>query len=697
MTVYWLIPAQDALQNSLGRGNLQPGAYQARLDELSRLLQETFPDAQAVIVVDCLQGYSPHTDRQVLRVEAVEQGVSRARIVKVGPPEKLRLELDGWHGCSRPANDRGRVLMELVPGARASDGSYRTLVYEDAQQTLRAAELRMLEEAFLGCVRWGQPSAESLELILEQVFAELASLLYARSSPAALCGPSADPELTGRLQDALDKGLASWRCAGTLVEQCRKVALPLLSCDSMEVFDPVDYLPRLFAAGKHLPEVLRGPAHGDLHGRNVLVGIVEDEALFPAVFDYEDMGYDRLPGWDFAKLETELKVRALQEAFVGDEAEFVHAVCGFERRLAEQTEACNNQTRWPRLAAPETPADRLAYVLLALRRQAKRCLETLQGRSRSWLHEHYFLLSVYGVYAGKFGNYHRRDAIAAFVCAGFAAARFAWAKSTAGSEQQHARDQAAKGLADGDRTLRPSPSALSYHAGLAFGREWARCRQQPFVEAAVQILKELRGQYPYVVEIGQELALAMMELANLAGDPSIAHRAEGLLVTLDEQCANASMETLCRWGRLWKDRGDKLNGSELEADREMAHREYRSAHAYYQRAYDQFANYYPGINAATLLLLLGNTAEGARLAQSIIDDLDDGRPYRGNELAWVWATLGEAHLILGHCNQAAEYYRRAVAHPASHPHQVKAMHAQVERILRVQPRQDVDFDQVFQS
>ncbi len=695
MTVYWLIPAQDALQNSLGKGNLQPDAYQARLDELSGLLRETFPDAQAVMVVDCLHGYSADSGRQVLRVEAVEQGVSRARIVKVGPPEKLKQELDGWHRCRRPANDRGRVLMELIPGARASDGSYRTLIYEDAQQTLRAAELRMLEEAFLGCVRWGQPSAESLELILEQVFAELASLLYARSSPAALCGPSADPKLTGRLQDALDKGLASWRCAGTLVEQCRKVALPLLSCDSMEVFDPVDYLPRLFAAGKHLPEVLRGPAHGDLHGRNVLVGIVEDEALFPAVFDYEDMGCDRLPGWDFAKLETELKVRALQEAFVGDEAEFVHAVCRFERRLAEQTEACNNQPRWPRPTAPETPAERLAYVLLALRRQAKRCLETLQGRSRSWLHEHYFLLSVYGVYAGKFGSYHRRDAIAAFVCSGFAAARFAWEKSTAASQQQHAREQAAKALADGDPTLRPSPSALSHHAALAFGREWARCRQQPFVEGAVQILEELRDEYPYVVEIGQELALALMELSNLTGDRSIARRAETLLFTLDEQCAIVSMETLCRWGRLWKDRGDQLFGSEVKADREMAHRDYQIAREKYQQAYEQCGNnYYPGINAATLLLLLGNAAEAARLAQSIIDDLDDGRRYRGNELAWVWATLGEAHLILGHCNQAAEYYRRAVAHPACHPHHVEAMHAQVQRILRVQPCESVDFDEM---
>src|SRR5205807_2181974 len=59
-----------------------------------------------------------------------------------------------------------------------------------------------------------------------------------------------------------------------------------------------------------VPGMLRGPAHGDLHGRNVIVGRVRDRVLWPAVFDYEDMSDCNLVGWDFVKLETELKVRA---------------------------------------------------------------------------------------------------------------------------------------------------------------------------------------------------------------------------------------------------------------------------------------------------------------------------------------------------------------------------------------------------
>ena len=60
--------------------------------------------------------------------------------------------------------------------------------------------------------------------------------------------------------------------------------------------------------------------HGDLHGRNILVGIVRDQAMWPTVFDYEDMCPCNLIGWDFVKLETELKIRAYVDVFGGTAA-----------------------------------------------------------------------------------------------------------------------------------------------------------------------------------------------------------------------------------------------------------------------------------------------------------------------------------------------------------------------------------------
>ena len=70
--------------------------------------------------------------------------------------------------------------------------------------------------------------------------------------------------------------------------------------------------------------MLRGCAHGDLHGRNILVGIVRDQAMWPTVFDYEDMGPCNLIGWDFVKLETELKIRAYLDVFGGGRPRRIH-------------------------------------------------------------------------------------------------------------------------------------------------------------------------------------------------------------------------------------------------------------------------------------------------------------------------------------------------------------------------------------
>lgn len=697
MPVLWLIQAQDALQNSLGTSNLLEGSYERQIDHLSNLLEATFPDAEAILVVECLQGFSVDSPQRSLRIEAVERGVSQAKIVKVGNAEVLAQELRGWKHCRRPAGDRGRVFMELAPGKPSADGTgFETIVYEDAQQTLRAAQLQTLEQAVCQCCRWGKPSADSLEGILDQVFAEMFDRLYAIGAPAELSG-----ELARGLETTLNKGKGEWKQPGTLAEQCRRVTLATLPGDEVEFFDPVDYLPRLFGSATDLPGVFRGPAHGDLHGRNVLVGIVNEQARFPAVFDYELMALDRLPGWDFVKLEMELKIRALQEVFSGSESEFVQSVCEFEQALSVQTEEQNNQTEWTRVPSPRTPRDRLRCILLALRGQAKRCLETLPGRSRSWLHEYYFLLSVYSVYSGKFGTYRRRDLIAAFLCGGLAAARFAWAKSSACNERLRAVHQAQQSLLRNDAAARPEPNSISHHAAFAFGREFARSRQQPFVQAAIEILLQLREAYPFVIDIGQELALAIMENSSLMDDPNQAlsesQRAETLLTELHAQFPIESMETICRWGRLWKDRGDELYDSSEDAAVTLSRQAYRTALSYYQKAYQLDQHYYPGINAATLSRLTGNQAQANRIAQQLIQVLEQGHHCPVEEQVWVLATLGEAHLIVGACRPAADYYRRAVAHPDCRRHDVEAMQAQVNRILREQPCPNTDFGAIFRS
>jgi hypothetical protein len=172
--------------------------------------------------------------------------------------------------------------------------------------------------------------------------------------------------------------------------------------------------------------MLRGCAHGDLHGRNVLVGLVHNRALWPTVFDYEDMSPDQLPGWDFVKLETELKIRALREILPRNEPKYLERVREFEVELAQLTEQFHHDGNWPLVVESDDPIDRLRSAILEIRRMAAIHLGQNRGRSRQWLEEYYFLQAAYGINAGSYSNLERRELIAVYVAAGVAVSRLSW-------------------------------------------------------------------------------------------------------------------------------------------------------------------------------------------------------------------------------------------------------------------------------
>ena len=176
-----------------------------------------------------------------------------------------------------------------------------------------------------------------------------------------------------------------------------------------------------------VPRMLRGCAHGDLHGRNILVGLVRQRAMWPTVFDYEDMGPCNLIGWDFVKLETELKIRASLDVFAGTTtAKFIEGVQRFEIALNELTEQCHLSRSWPETGEPDTREQRLRTILLMIRRMASEQLGESHGRPNDWLEEYYFLLACYGVYTSRFENLQMRERHGALLSAGVATARLAW-------------------------------------------------------------------------------------------------------------------------------------------------------------------------------------------------------------------------------------------------------------------------------
>ena len=97
------------------------------------------------------------------------------------------------------------------------------------------------------------------------------------------------------------RGDATWLLGG--LDQPDSVAPPVY-------LDPVDYV-ALALDNDKIPPTLVGCSHGDLHGRNILVGVRRGEAEFPILIDYGDMTPANVLVWDFVKLEMELKSRLL--------------------------------------------------------------------------------------------------------------------------------------------------------------------------------------------------------------------------------------------------------------------------------------------------------------------------------------------------------------------------------------------------
>ncbi|MGQ9733274.1 MAG: adenylate/guanylate cyclase domain-containing protein, partial [Candidatus Zipacnadales bacterium] len=88
----------------------------------------------------------------------------------------------------------------------------------------------------------------------------------------------------------------------------------------------------------------------------------------------------------------------------------------------------------------------------------------------------------------------------------------------------------------------------------------------------------------------------------------------------------------------------------------------RRAYSGYERAYRATGGYWTGINAATMAILLGETATGQHWARQVrtvcLSELQ--RVWDANQDPyWVFATLGEAALILENYEEAAKWYRQA--------------------------------------
>jgi tetratricopeptide (TPR) repeat protein len=664
--VAWTRRAEARLQRELGGA---APAVAAKMRELSARLADTFPAAAHVVVLDLYLGFRRRADEFILPVDVRTPAGAGGSIVKLAGHPRLRLEWDAWDECRPSAGASNLVFMGLTPHPHPD--RLTALVYQDAREHV-GDEAVSLEDAVVRAVRFDSPAVESVIGAVDHLLGQLRRVLYDRARAEPPAGPAVllNPvRRDGNRRLPLADVLARWDDS-RLALDTRMQATAASSVRPDGFIDPVDYFRYLgerqvahAAAGggpadRVVPAVVRGPAHGDLHGRNVLVGANadRDRVDHPAVFDYEGMGADNLVGWDFVKLETELKVRALRHLLPGGGVRaFAAAAIGFERDLADRTRECAAGRRpWPDGPGDATPAARLAALVLAVRRHAAEVLGP-HHPGRGWLREYYFLLGCYGLYNARFEAHGGRELAAAFVSAGVAA--------------------------DQCRQLSPpaepgEPGHPSYREPLAEARVLSRRAGEGDLARAEGLLDDLAKRHPTALHVWFERAFNLVQQGRRG--PAL-----DLLADADARFGgHLDEDTLCLWGRCHKDPGDahlaRGLAEPVPADRrvalEEADGEYATAADKYRRAFELAGDPFPGTNLATLAFVraalahqLGRGAEAARLraeadrqAADLLAGADRWRRRQPDDEVWHRAARGEASALRGLWDDAVAEYRAAL-------------------------------------
>ena len=182
-----------------------------------------------------------------------------------------------------------------------------------------------------------------------------------------------------------------------------------------------------------------------------------------------------------------------------------------------------------------------------------------------------------------------------------------------------------------------------------------------------------------------------------------AHRAQALLDEAQAlpQASSRLADILSLRGRLWKDALHRtLPGTASSESGAPLHDEARAAAAHardeYLAAYAIAQDPYPGINAATLSMLLGDRTRASSLAQEVAGRLAGQVTPRS---CWDHATAGEAQLLLAEFDRALQSYAAAYALISGDAGTVATMRRQVlllqhaipraSEVLRVLPVPDV--------
>ncbi|NET12789.1 MAG: DUF4071 domain-containing protein, partial [Okeania sp. SIO1H6] len=166
---------------------------------------------------------------------------------------------------------------------------------------------------------------------------------------------------------------------------------------------------------------------------------------------------------------------------------------------------------------------------------------------------------------------------------------------------------------------------------------------------AYDILSEGLKEWPNDIRLQQLLVLSLAR-------SGATQRANNLLLELVNSGKNDE-ETICLLARTHKDLWQQASSPE-ESTQQIALAAQR-----YQQAYQMSGDYYPGINAATMTMLMGDAETAKAIAAEVQEKCLAKLPavsHRSENDYWLLATLGEVALILGENLEAENWYNQAV-------------------------------------
>lgn len=668
--IAWTTEASNDL-NDFCRKTEPRTASAATRSQIDDTLTKALPSCCTIIVRRLFVGFRPRSDTQILLVDTG----SGTFIAKLGEPGRLDHERQAFAQATYAGFTGDAVFLRLQ--AVPPTPPLLALQYQTAESNIALPETKSLEDAVLGAIQYQAPTVASVANVLEELLNAIGTVCHRRSGvqtmPSTPTANGIDLLLNCKSKGTrhrLSESLDLWRSRrdAQAIRHDANIAFPIRP-DPAIFLDPVAFFDELMADtnSRWLPRVRVGSAHGDLHGRNVIVGLTNNQARRPSLFDYEAMSDESLVAWDFVKLETELKIRVYPSLWPGVGLRRLAWEIGqFERDFGEQTEKHRTHNTWPTISG-DSPPERLLYLMLTIRRIASHHLG--HDRPGEWLREYYLLLAVYGLHVVRYANQSSELRMGAYVSAGVAASRFEWG-------------------------LRPTNPQWPWRV---LTEIWKLNRNDQNAEA-LTLAETVQTQLSFDVRARYELAFAQLRCRRHEQAIATLQAAELAAAgrPLDEDCYSL-------WGNCHKQLGDPHHHLAMTTSDEYirqtacihAEREYKQAVQYYERGYQLERTHFPGVNLAHLYVILAAIArqlnssdsdmllqKGKHFAQDVISS--NGSPGWTKKLSddtiWFPATLGECHLISEQWSRANIEYGRALAQPDRKHHHVRSMRTQIHRL-----------------